>query len=140
MSGKSFGAMSGCLGAASYALTAIGCLGMTGAAMAMPADVGDLCAGAETNLEYKVCLAKRYEVADRELNRIYKDVRWQVKGEQRTLLIDAQVAWIQYRDKTCDFETFASRQGSGYSGFMSACLERMTKARSEELQTYFKNR
>jgi uncharacterized protein YecT (DUF1311 family) len=114
--------------------------GMTLPAMAMPADVGDTCAGAGTNVEYKVCLQKRYEVADRELNRIYKEVRWQVKGAQRTILTDAQVAWIQYRDKTCDFETFESRQGSGYSGFVNGCLERMTKARSAELQAYFKSR
>ncbi len=125
------------------ALNAIGIVLLLGAidpAMAMPADVGDTCAGAGTNIEYKVCLQKRYEGADRELNRIYREVRSQVTGEQRTLLTEAQVAWIQYRDKVCDFETFSSRQGTGYRGFLSVCLERMTKARSAELQGYFQSR
>lgn len=98
----------------------------------------DPCTGASNNLEYKDCVSRSFEAADRELNQIYKKVRSTIGPEEKEILTDAQLAWITYRDKTCDFETVQNRRGSGYRTFLNSCKERMTKARINELRAYFK--
>ncbi|PSB50755.1 hypothetical protein C7B67_13280, partial [filamentous cyanobacterium Phorm 6] len=49
-----------------------------------------------------------------------------------------QLGWIKLRDNNCEFETYRSRRGTGYRGFLNECLDRMTKARTTELENYLK--
>jgi uncharacterized protein YecT (DUF1311 family) len=96
----------------------------------------DDCARFGSNVETKQCLRERYEQADRELNQVYKEIKSGQSAEEKELLTDAQVAWITYRDQGCAFETYRRRKGTGYRGFLSECLERMTRARTAELKRY----
>ena len=98
------------------------------------------CEGEGSNIQYKACLRKNYEESDLQLNQVYKQVRSKIGAEERKILTDAQVAWITYRDKTCDVETFINRGGTGYRGFLSVCLDRMTQARTIELRNQLDNR
>ena len=52
----------------------------------------------------------------------------------KKFLTEAQRAWITFRDRNCDAETFLSRGGTGYISFYDRCLERMTRHRTEELR------
>lgn len=83
---------------------------------------------------YSDCAYHAYEVADQQLNDIYKKLLDTVKGEEKSLLITAQKAWIQFRDANCDFETFDVRGGTGWSTYHDECLERMTLQRVLEIK------
>jgi uncharacterized protein YecT (DUF1311 family) len=94
------------------------------------------CANANSNVEYKECQHRAYAAADQKLNQVYKQIISGLSGVEKQKLINAQLAWIKFRDNNCDFEVYGSRRGSGYSGFLSECLERMTYARIKELEDW----
>lgn len=93
-----------------------------------------------SNIEINRCLRLRYEESDRRLNQVYRQVQTKLNPAQKQVLTDAQLAWIQFRDKSCDFETYGNRGGSGYRGFLSGCLDRVTRARTTELETWMRSR
>jgi uncharacterized protein YecT (DUF1311 family) len=93
------------------------------------------CSGSST-IETNRCLRLQYEAADRRLNQVYQTVRATLKPTQKETLTDAQLAWIQFRDKSCEFEVYESRGGTGYQGFLHGCLERVTRARTAELEAW----
>ncbi len=51
-------------------------------------------------------------------------------------LIAAQLAWIKFRDASCEFETSAYEGGSIAPAIYSACLEETTKQRTQQLREY----
>jgi uncharacterized protein YecT (DUF1311 family) len=91
------------------------------------------CTNPSSNPEYKECAYRAYEASDKKLNQVYKPILSRLKGKEQQKLIAAQSIWIKFRDANCDFEVYANRDGTGYSGFLSNCLERMTKTRIDEL-------
>jgi uncharacterized protein YecT (DUF1311 family) len=97
------------------------------------------CSRYGSNIEIKACLRRNYEAADGDLNRVYGRVKAGLGAEQRELLTDAQLGWITYRDKGCEFETFGSRGGTGYRGFLSQCMERVTRSRIAELEAFLRD-
>ena len=96
------------------------------------------CDNVGSNVEYKECQHRAYAAADRKLNQVYQKISSRLSGEEKQKLINAQLAWIKFRDSNCDFEVYGSRRGSGYSGFLSECLERMTNTRIKELEDWSK--
>jgi uncharacterized protein YecT (DUF1311 family) len=92
------------------------------------------CANPGSNVEYKECAYRDYQAADKKLNQVYKPIFSSLTGKEKQHLINAQSLWIKFRDANCDFEVYQSRDGTGYGGFLSNCLERMTTARTQELQ------
>lgn len=98
------------------------------------------CNNPGSNVEYKECALRAYEQADRRLNQVYQELRSKLRGEERKQLTDAELTWIQFRDKNCSFEVYRSRDGTGYGGFLSECLKRMTKERTADLERYLEER
>ena len=96
------------------------------------------CDNAQSNVEYKECQHRAYATADQQLNKDYKKTISRLSGAEKQKLINAQLTWIKFRDSNCDFEVYGSRRGSGYSGFLSECLERMTNTRIKELEDWSK--
>jgi uncharacterized protein YecT (DUF1311 family) len=96
------------------------------------------CDNVNSNVEYKECQHRAYAAADRKLNQVYRQTISRLSGTEKQKLINAQLAWIKFRDSNCDFEVYGSRGGSGYSGFLSVCLERMTDTRIKELADWQK--
>ncbi|MEG4502897.1 lysozyme inhibitor LprI family protein [Microcoleus sp. F6_B4] len=94
------------------------------------------CDRPQGDVQVRTCIRLRYEASDRQLNEVYKQLMSQLSGEERALLSEAQLGWIQLRDKTCEFEVYKSRGGTGYGGFLNECLDRMTKQRTGELEKY----
>jgi uncharacterized protein YecT (DUF1311 family) len=94
------------------------------------------CANPGSNVEYKECAYRAYQAADKKLNQVYKPIFSSLTGKEKQHLVNAQSQWIKFRDANCDFEVYQSRDGTGYGGFLSNCLERMTKARTQELQNW----
>lgn len=92
-----------------------------------------------SNVEIKDCLYKGYQASDRKLNQTWKRLTAKLAREEKTILTNAQLNWIKFRDQTCDFETYPNRGGTGYGGFLSQCLERVTQARTAQLEGYLRN-
>jgi uncharacterized protein YecT (DUF1311 family) len=98
------------------------------------------CINPNYEVEIKECAYKAYQAADRRLNQVYKKLSNRISGDERQELIKAEQAWIKFRDTNCSFEVYPTRKGSGYSTFLSNCLERMTKERTAKLQGYIQDR
>lgn len=94
------------------------------------------CDRPQGDVEVRACIRLRYEASDRRLNEVYKKLVAALKAEEKALLSEAQLGWIKFRDKTCEFEVYRNRGGSGYEGFLNKCLDRMTIARTAELEKY----
>jgi uncharacterized protein YecT (DUF1311 family) len=94
------------------------------------------CDRPQGDVEVRACIRLRYELADKRLNEVYKQLIAKLSKEEKALLSEAQLGWIQQRDKTCDFEVYKNRGGTGYQGFLNECLERSTKQRIAELEKY----
>lgn len=71
-----------------------------------------------------------YAEADRQLNDNYQALLRGMSPHRREQLIDAQLAWIDYRDRQCIFET--DYEGTGAIA-NNPCLVRLTDIRSQQL-------
>ncbi|MDQ2096192.1 MAG: lysozyme inhibitor LprI family protein [Tychonema bourrellyi B0820] len=98
------------------------------------------CDRPQGDVEVRACIRLRYELADKRLNDVYKQLIAKLSKEEKALLAEAQLGWIKQRDNTCEFEVYRNLGGTGYQGFLNECLERMTKQRTAELEKYFKER
>jgi uncharacterized protein YecT (DUF1311 family) len=98
------------------------------------------CRNANSTVEINYCAGESYQAADRRLNQVYRQLSSTLPGEQKSKLTETQETWIQYRDRNCSFETFASRGGTGYSAFLSGCLERMTRQRTADFERFMRER
>ncbi|MEG4985525.1 lysozyme inhibitor LprI family protein [Microcoleus sp. BR0-C5] len=98
------------------------------------------CDRPQGDVQVRACIRLNYEASDKRLNEVYKQLTSSLSDEERSLLTEAQLGWIQLRDKTCEFEVYKNRGGTGYRGFLNECLDRMTKQRTAELEKYLKQR
>lgn len=94
---------------------------------------GSTCDNPSTQSEMNQCAGDSYERVDRELNRVYQNVYRNTSGTIRQNLIQAEQAWIQYRDRHCDYEASYFEGGSMQPTIYAGCLESLTRERIEEL-------
>jgi uncharacterized protein YecT (DUF1311 family) len=94
------------------------------------------CNDPKSGVEEKYCAGLAYEAVDKRLNQVYRQLTSKLARTEKQRLVEAQLAWIKYRDKNCDFETYSSRNGTGYGVFLNECLQRITKQRINDLQQY----
>jgi uncharacterized protein YecT (DUF1311 family) len=110
-------------------------------------DIGATCYTAcerstTSNPEYKACLARAADAADRKLNEAYKRLQSAIRAgakemgqrpdEQLRALVRAQKAWIAYRDENCTFEDELAFGGTSIGGNYSACLCALSHERVED--------
>ena len=98
----------------------------------------DPCNG-DTTFEMKQCSAKKFKQADDELNKVYRQLMSKLDDEgHKTSLKTAQLAWLNYRDTNCDFESYLNRGGSIYSVVVTECKTSMTTSRTRQLKEQIK--
>ena len=98
----------------------------------------DPCNG-DTTFEMKQCSAKKFKQADDELNKVYRQLMSKLDDEgHKTSLKTAQLAWLNYRDTNCDFESYLNRGGSIYSVVVTECRTSMTTSRTRQLKEQIK--
>lgn len=106
-----------------------------GMLLAAPAVARD-CNNATTQVDMNMCANEGYERVDAALNEIYGQLR---RNMQKTnpdsvpLLVDAQRAWITFRDKHCAFVSSGYEGGSMQSFVITSCRTELTEYRNEEL-------
>ena len=97
------------------------------------------CKNPQTQLDMNLCEGQRAQAADRQLNQVYQQVRAKYRGtSQADKLVDAQLAWIAFRDRECQFAAARFEGGSMAPMVKSGCLARLTVTRTQELRNYLK--
>jgi uncharacterized protein YecT (DUF1311 family) len=106
------------------------------AAQHMNADLAP-CRGPATTADNFACFDSALHKRDAELNAFYHRVQTVVDGEELTKLKAAQRLWMQFRDANCDAENQLYDGGSAAPIVKLACLEAMTRHRTEELNVMY---
>jgi uncharacterized protein YecT (DUF1311 family) len=78
----------------------------------------------------------QYEKVDKELNSVYTILKKELNETDKKNLVDAQKAWIKFRDLNCKFKSQDSGGGSTpYTNkFKIDCLIQSTIERTKELK------
>lgn len=83
------------------------------------------------------CAAAGFHAADAQLNTAYQAVtRRLTDTPARRSLVEAQRAWIRFRDAECEFDTRSSEGGSIRPLLFSGCQKRLTERRTADLNAY----
>jgi len=84
-----------------------------------------------------ICTSFGYTAADLELNELYKKILRQLTTKSaKAKLLQAQRAWITYRDKNCVFEADGYSGGHDWSIVFIGCQATATHQRISKLNEY----
>ncbi|NVK35724.1 MAG: DUF1311 domain-containing protein [Rhodobacteraceae bacterium] len=100
---------------------------------AVPAQALD-CNNANTTYEMRECEAIELQKADDLLNQTYKKIRNDLDDKGKTILRDAQRAWIVFRDAECERLADMARGGSIAPLIRISCITSMTQQRVTDLR------
>lgn len=105
------------------------------------------CSDAQTQMKMNICAYRDFEDADKRLNEQWvitsgkmkqaDDERgWPEDGRPSyyDALLEAQRAWLAFRDANCRVEGYKLRGGSAEPMEISGCMANMTRARTTELR------
>jgi uncharacterized protein YecT (DUF1311 family) len=84
--------------------------------------------------EMNMCARRDHQEADRALNAAYRALTGKIDARAKALLVEAQRAWIAFRDKECRYEASENEGGSIHPMIVSGCMARLTKQRARELK------
>jgi uncharacterized protein YecT (DUF1311 family) len=116
------------------ALTLIAAAALSGAAVSAWAGAqGEPSACNGGTYEMVDCLNAQRAHWDKELTIAYQRAMKSTTPQARTLLRDAERAWIKYRDANCAY--YAAGEGTIASINAAACLRDMTQKRAQELSS-----
>lgn len=90
-----------------------------------------------TTLDMFNCFSTALDKSDSDLNRLYQRVQTVVSGDELVDLKAAQRLWIKFRDANCDAEHELYDGGTAAPVVKLACLEAMTRHRTEELKVMY---
>ena len=116
------------------ALTLVAAAALSGAAVSTWAgEQGEPGACTGSTAEMVDCLNAQRVHWDKELTIAYQRAMKAATPQERTLLRDAERAWIKYRDANCAY--YAAGEGTIARVNAAACLRDMTQKRAEELSS-----
>lgn len=103
----------------------------------LKADENLNCEEPQTQLEMNLCTTKEAREADAKLNIVYGKLRDKVKDTaQETRLIEAQTAWISFRDADCEYSQRRYDGGSIMPAIYALCVIDLTEKRTQTLEDY----
>jgi uncharacterized protein YecT (DUF1311 family) len=92
----------------------------------------EICHDANTQTELNKCSNSEYVKADKELNKVYKEIISGLSKDNLGNLKEAQLSWINFKDKNCYAEKMLYSNGSVAPMVYNFCLYRITKARIKD--------
>ncbi|MGB3238018.1 MAG: lysozyme inhibitor LprI family protein [Geitlerinemataceae cyanobacterium] len=122
---------------AAMAIVAISSISSTEALATDPPVPNIDCTQAISNIELKYCAEQAYQAAERQLDRTYQQVLTRLDFQEQQRLREIQQTWTGFRDRNCELEVSPTSGGTGYGLFLHQCLERLTLARTIDLENYF---
>ena len=87
-----------------------------------------------TQTEITICTVREYNKAEKRINSLYKGISARLSLEERAILKKSELAWIKYKDTTCESEASEYEGGSMQPMVRNQCLTRITNARVKWLQ------
>lgn len=102
----------------------------------------------DTTLDMITCMNRIYQISDRTLNKTYNDLLALLasfdddlrdvtrSSNQKIMLVDAQRAWIVFRDKECERVYWSGGGGTIAPILRLNCLVDLTEKRTTELRAY----
>ena len=119
----------------------VGCLALlsTGLIVSTQASAATTCDKARTQTDLNNCVAAKLAVEDQKLNQSYRDYRRLLNSSEKEQLKTVQLAWIDFRDKACQFSASSVRGGSAYPMALNGCLTTYTEQRRLQLDADIKN-
>jgi uncharacterized protein YecT (DUF1311 family) len=112
-------------------------VGLAGPLKAQDAKTAVDCQNPTTQMAMNICAGRAAKQSDRKLNIAYKQLQQEYRSSDRkerlTKLTEAQLAWIKYRDTTCDWKSSKYSGGSIAPMIYSNCLDQLTQQRTQEL-------
>lgn len=106
------------------------------ALVAMPLAALADCTDPQTQSEMNMCANQDLAKADAELNATYKALMRTLDKTQQAEVKAIQLLWIQFKNRTCHFESTSAEGGSIQPLLLSSCLTQLTKARTKDLKTW----
>ncbi|WP_017305080.1 lysozyme inhibitor LprI family protein [Spirulina subsalsa] len=95
------------------------------------------CENPTSQWEMNVCADQGAKEADVRLNEVYRQLRAKVAGTpQENRLIEAEKAWIDFRDKDCEFSRRRYDGGTIMPMIYAMCVNDLTQRRTEQLEAY----
>jgi uncharacterized protein YecT (DUF1311 family) len=104
------------------------------------------CDNAQAQADMNICAAKDFEAANLELNAQWKrtfafmrqqdkqdDEPWASGPSYSQALLNAQRAWLTYREAQCTLESYHTRGGSMRPMLYSMCAADLTRERIQQL-------
>ncbi|WP_201554506.1 lysozyme inhibitor LprI family protein [Psychrobacter sp. 72-O-c] len=101
--------------------------------LSIPALAANYCDNAYYQVDLNECTAIHLSVEDRQLNKSYGNLQPLLDSSERNQLKLAQRAWINFRDKACEFSARNLKGGSAYVMEHNSCLTNYTHQRRVEL-------
>lgn len=98
------------------------------------------CGNIGVTVDLAACLEKARASSDRELNALYANLRKRLDPDEAKQLVAAQRLWIQYRDANCEAERNLYGSGTASGPAYLACLEAMTRQRTNDLRVTYRVR
>ncbi|MDB4951261.1 MAG: hypothetical protein JWM27_3910 [Gemmatimonadetes bacterium] len=92
------------------------------------------CSAARGTPALRECGTADVRRADAELNRVYGRLSGKLDAGRRRLLLEAQRAWLRYRDAQCRFAASESTGGTLEAIERLDCLATVTRARIHDLR------
>jgi uncharacterized protein YecT (DUF1311 family) len=83
-----------------------------------------------------VCANDNLRSSDDRLNSLYASLYRQIGPNAQIKLKAAQKSWVEYRDKTCDFEGYGTEGGSLHPYVSAICAKELTDDRVKRLNYY----
>jgi uncharacterized protein YecT (DUF1311 family) len=81
-------------------------------------------------------LYEAYDKADKELNKVYNQLKNKLGAKDQTALVAAQKDWIKFRDSNCKFKCYSEGDGGVIANKMYAdCRMQLTISRTKELKS-----
>ncbi|MEC4985607.1 MAG: lysozyme inhibitor LprI family protein [Oscillatoria sp. PMC 1068.18] len=108
-------------------------------AEAIPVAQAPNCNNPQTQSEMNQCAAIASRNSDRQLNQVYQQLLPRLSSSRKQKLIQAQRAWITFRDTSCEFERSEFAGGSIEPAIYNGCLANLTQRRTQELEQYLQS-
>jgi uncharacterized protein YecT (DUF1311 family) len=89
---------------------------------------------AQTQQEMNRQAEDDYRKSDAELNAVYRELMTHLSGEQKKALVEAELAWIRFRDSNCACWALVHKGGSLYPLMYFGYMKSMTDERTAQLK------
>jgi uncharacterized protein YecT (DUF1311 family) len=94
------------------------------------------CSKSMVQSDLNACASQSAKLADRKLNQVYQTLIAKINQREKVKLVDAQLAWIQFRDRSCEFESSRYEGGSIAPLIQYSCIRNLTERRTKDIEGY----